>query len=160
MLGEVCGGPKLFGDHAADISEVFHCLDERHWIPPGGELVMAALTRQDRPCPPDAGPVIGAAVILLPVPIVIVAAPAWTLRQISLDDTVNDLYRIAYYRIVRIANAQPDKMKEISADYVSCQIGAAAVGNRDHCRIRIRMWIGCLGICWGHSDVMARKPFN
>src|SRR5437879_3060946 len=41
--------PNLFGEHAALVRKVFHCGDERFWISPGNEFVMAAFSGQNRP---------------------------------------------------------------------------------------------------------------
>ena len=69
---------------------------------------MAALARQNRPAATDSRAVESAAVMFLPVAIVIVTAPARTLRQVALEQVINDFNRIAHNRVVRRADAQPD----------------------------------------------------
>src|ERR1035441_6547005 len=80
---QVGGVPQLFADHAAFVGELFHRGNKRFGIAPGREFVMAALARQNRPAAAYSRAVESTAVMLLPVAIVIVAAPAWTLRQVA-----------------------------------------------------------------------------
>ena len=82
MLRQIVHVPKLFGDHSTLIGKILHRRDEWFWIATGSEFVMAAFAGQDRPAATDASSVISAAVIFLPVAIVIVTAPTGTLRQI------------------------------------------------------------------------------
>ena len=73
---------------------------------PGRQFVMAALTGQDRPAASDARAVESAAVLFLSIAIVIVAAPARTLRQIVLENVIHDSDGVPHERIVRCADAQ------------------------------------------------------
>src|SRR5581483_5872021 len=68
--------PNLFCNHAALIRKILHRLDKWPGIAPGGQLVMAAFAGQDRPATAHACAVVSAAIVLLPVAIMIVAAPA------------------------------------------------------------------------------------
>src|SRR5438105_13432694 len=89
-LRQIGGVPQLLADHAACIGEFFHRRNERHWITSGREFVVAALARQDRPRTTDTGLIEGAAVILLPIAVMIVPPPAWPLRQVVLEHAIND----------------------------------------------------------------------
>src|SRR5438445_13036960 len=80
-LRQIFGVPQLLADHATFIGELFHRGNERHWIASGSNLVMAAFPRQNRPGAAHAPAIESAAVLLLPITIMIVAAPARTLRQ-------------------------------------------------------------------------------
>ena len=122
--------------------------NERHWIASGSEFVVAALARQNRPRTADARSIESAAVILLPIAIVIVAAPARPLRQIALEHAIDDFERIAHDGIVRGTNAQPHQVKKIAADNVPCWMEAAAIGDCEHRCIRIGVRIGRLRISW------------
>src|SRR4029077_1000681 len=64
--------PDLFGQHPAFIGKIFHRLDERLRVPAGSQFVMAAFASQNRPATTYARSVESAAVILLPVAIVII----------------------------------------------------------------------------------------
>jgi len=70
--------PNLLCDHAAFIRKVFDRGDERFWIAPRGQLVMAAFSGQNWPAATYACAVEGASVILLSVVIMVVsdASPA------------------------------------------------------------------------------------
>src|SRR6266536_1132917 len=50
--------PNLFSEHAALIRDILHRSDERFWISPCSEFVMAAFSRQNRPAPAYPGSVV------------------------------------------------------------------------------------------------------
>src|SRR5437870_11849829 len=86
--------PNLLRQHAAFIGKAFERADKSHRISAGSQLVMAALAGQQWPATASAGSIIGAAVVLLAVTIVIVAPPAWTLRQVPLQDLIDHCHGI------------------------------------------------------------------
>ena len=103
---------------------------------------MAALARQKRPRTTNACSIEGAAVILLPIAIVIVAVPARTLRQVALEYAIDDFDLIAHDGIVRSTDAQPHQVKKIAADDVPGWMEAAAIGDCDHRCVWIGVRIG------------------
>src|SRR5512145_2086181 len=109
-LRQVLGIPQLLAEHATLVGELFHRRNERNRIASGSDLVMAALARQNRPRTADARPIEGATVILLPIAIVIVTAPARTLRQVVLEHAIDHFDRITHDGIVRRTNAQPHEV--------------------------------------------------
>src|ERR1051325_1700754 len=67
--------PNLFGEHSALVRKIFDRCDERFWIATGSKFVMAAFSRQNRPASAYAGSVVSAAVIFLPLAVMIVTTP-------------------------------------------------------------------------------------
>ena len=159
-LRQVFGVPQLLADHATFVGELFHRRNERHRIASGREFVMAALAGQNRPGAADARSIESAAVILLPIAIVIVAAPARTLRQVALEHAIDDFDRIAHDGIVRRTNAQPHQVKKIAADNVPRRMQAAAIGDGEHRGVGIGVRIGRLRIGGIDPDVVTRKTFD
>ena len=121
---------------------------------------MAALARQNRPRAADTRAVESAAVILLPIAIVIVAAPARTLRQVALEQAIDDRDGIPHEGIVRRTDAQPHQVKKIAADNVPRRMDAAAVGDGEHRGVGIGVRIGRLRIRGIDPNVMAPEPFD
>ena len=103
----------------------------------GGQFVVAAFAREDRPRAAHARAIECRAIVLLAVSIVVVAAPAGSLRQIASENAIDHLKRIEHHRVVRIANSEPDKVKEIAADDVARRMTASAVGELDFKRIHV-----------------------
>src|SRR4051812_27459201 len=81
--------PKLFGDHPAVAGKAFHAFDKRHRITTGSQLVMAPFSGQNRPAPSHTRSVKRPSVLLFPVAIVIVATPAWSLRQVIFEHLID-----------------------------------------------------------------------
>ena len=121
---------------------------------------MAALARQNRPAAADARAVEGAAVLLLPIAIVIVAAPARTLRQVALEQAIHDRDGIPHEGIVRRTNAQPHQVKKIAADHVPCRTETAAVGDGEHRGVGIGVRIGRVRIRGIDANVMTRETLR
>src|SRR5215469_16148975 len=114
--------PYLFSEHATLVGKILHCLEERFWVPAGGEFVVAAFACQNRPATAYARSVECAAIILLAVAIVIVTTPSRPLRQIVFEHAIDNLDRVAHERIVRTANAESHQVKEIAADDISRRV--------------------------------------
>src|SRR5438309_1228063 len=110
------------------VCKVFQRLDERHRIASGSQFVMAALSRQNRPAAAHAAAVKSAAVVFLPIAIVIVATPPRSLRQVAFNHPVNDFDGVAHDRIVGAANSEPDEVEEIAAHDIPRRMEAAAIG--------------------------------
>ena len=121
-LRQIFGVPQLLADHATFVGKLFHRGNERHWIASRSNLVMAAFPRQNRPGAAHAPAIESAAVLLLPITIMIVAAPARTLRQVALEYAIDDFDRITDDGMVRSTNAQPHQVKKITADNVPCRM--------------------------------------
>src|SRR5437867_7756290 len=51
-------------------------------------------------------------------------------------------------------------MKKIATHHISRRMQAAAVGELNHCRVRIGVWVWCIRVARIDSDVMTRKPFD
>ena len=81
--------PELLWQHAAVVGEFFQRLDKRQRIASGGQLVMTAFARQNRPGAAFPGPIVSAAVRLLSIAIVIVAPPTGALRQIAFEHLID-----------------------------------------------------------------------
>ena len=107
--------PRAAQEHAARVCEFLHRLNERHGITSRREFVMTAFARQNWPGAADTRSVEGLAVVLLPVAIVIITAPARTLRQSVLEHLIDDRDGIDDQRIICRANPQPDQMEKIAA---------------------------------------------
>jgi hypothetical protein len=121
---------------------------------------MPALAGQNRARADDAGSIERTAVILLTIAVVIVAAPARTLRQVTLEQAIHDRDGIAHDGIVRRTNAQAHQVKEIAPDNVPGGMRATAIGNSEHCRVRVSVGIGPLRIGGIDSNVVATEPFD
>ena len=117
----------MFRHHPAGVGKAFHRRDERKRVSAGREFVVTALAREQRPGSADAIAVESRAVRVLPIAIVIVTLPARTLRQIVFDRGIENRERIDDERIVRIAQSQPNEMKEFSADHVARRLLVLAV---------------------------------
>src|SRR5207249_10994482 len=110
-IRQVISVPELFGEHPTLVGKLFYCLDEGHRIAADRQFVMAAFSRQNRPAATDARPIEGAAIILFPVAIVIVATPAGALWQVAFEDPIDDFDWVAHDRIVWTANAESHEVK-------------------------------------------------
>ena len=51
-------------------------------------------------------------------------------------------------------------MKKIAADHISRRMQPAAVGDLNHCHVRIGMRIGVAWVSWVDADVMMRKTLD
>jgi hypothetical protein len=92
---------------------------------------MTALAGQNGPGASDTCPVEGAPIVLLPITVVIVTAPARALRQIVFEHMIDDRDGIDYQWIIGRTDSQPDQLQKIPADDISGVVLAAAVGNFD-----------------------------
>src|SRR5262245_19487254 len=121
---------------------------------------MAAFARQNWPATTHACSVVCAAVMFLPIPIMIVTTPSRPLWQVMFDDAVNHFDRVAHDRIVGTPNSKSHKVKKISANYIPGRMGTAAVGDLDHGCIGIRVRIYADRIRGIDSDIVAWKTWN
>jgi hypothetical protein len=44
QVWQVDSVPNLFGEHPALVRKIFHCCDERFWVAPGSQFIMAAFS--------------------------------------------------------------------------------------------------------------------
>src|SRR5262245_991050 len=121
---------------------------------------MAAFTCQDWPATAHACSVVSAAIVFLAIAVVIVTAPARTLRQVVLENAIYYFDRIKHERIIRPPNSITNQMKEIAAHDVSRRMETAAVGDLYHLCVGIGMGIRFIRIGWINSDVMARYAWH
>src|SRR5947199_9559918 len=105
--------PYLFRDHPTLVRKIFHRIDEGFWITPGSKLVMAAFSGQKRPATADARSVEGAAVVLLPRAIVIVATPDGPLQQIIFQHAIYHFDRVSQARAVAGMDTQSHRHKKL-----------------------------------------------
>src|SRR5271156_4571739 len=77
---------------------------------------MRSLPRQQRPGAPLAESLEGAAVMPLPIAIVVVASPAWPLRGIDLQHMIDHLESIHDHGIVRPAHAITHQLQKSPVD--------------------------------------------
>src|SRR5205807_6704557 len=77
------GVPHLLRYHPARARHCRHCREIGQRIVAGAELVMTALTSQERPTAPDAGAVIGAAVRMLAIAVAEIAVPDRAVRGLG-----------------------------------------------------------------------------
>src|SRR5436190_973997 len=82
-----------------------------------------------------AGPFVRAAVHFLAVAIMVVATPAGALRQIELQNLIDDGNGIANERIMGVTNAKADQLEKIRADNVAGEVHAAAIGDLNERRV-------------------------
>src|SRR5262245_32216373 len=86
--------PDLFREKANADRELLVRLQQRERITAGGELVMGAFTREQRPGLADTPAAKRRSVGSLAVSVVVVAVPARTCRHIDLQDRIDDPERI------------------------------------------------------------------
>src|SRR5438132_1822436 len=152
--------PYLFGEHPTLVRKIFDRRDEWFWIASGSQFVVAAFSGHNGPATANARSVESAAIILLPIAIMIVATPARALRQVMFEYAINHFDRVAHERIVRIANTEPHQMKEITTDDISRGVQTAAVGDLNHRHIRVSVGIRCIWIGRSDADVMTTYSFH
>src|SRR5438874_9178975 len=121
---------------------------------------MAAFAGKNWPATSDACAVESAAVIFLPITVVIVTTPARPLWQIILEHAIDDFDRIADDRIVRVANTESHQMKKVTANYVSRRMEAAAVGQLNHRCIWIGVRIRRVRVRGIDANVMTRESID
>ena len=117
---------------------------------------MAAFAGQNRPRTANTRSVESAAVVFLPVAIVIVTTPARALRQIVFEHLINDCDGINNQRIIGRAHAQPDQLEKIPADNIPGGVLAAAVGDLDDGGVGISRPIGLLRDGGGDAHIVPR----
>src|SRR5580704_13109490 len=105
---------------------------------------MTAFTGQNWPGASDTRSVKSAAVVLLPIAIMIVAAPAWALGQIVFEHCVYDRDRVHDDGIIRRPHPKPDQLEKIPSDDVSGGMFAATVGDLNDLSVGINRPIGRL----------------
>src|SRR6266567_608977 len=102
-LGNIRCVPDLLWNEIAVARETFQCREER--LCPrsiaGGQLIVGALAREQRPWTPETGAVECRAVLVLTVTVAVVAPPTWTRGQIGLENGVDHANGIENARIVR-----------------------------------------------------------
>ena len=98
---------------------------------------MGAFARQNRPATSFSRPIVGAAIGLLSIAIVIIASPARSLGQVTLEHLINHREGINYQRVFCSPDSQPDKMKKITPDDVACRLFATVIGQNNFSFIRI-----------------------
>src|SRR5262245_63730480 len=108
--------PELFREQANADRESLQCLQQRKGIMPGGEFVVCALTREERPRSADTPSSIRRSVGPLTVSIVVVPIPTWPRRHVDLQHGIDHLQRIDDYRIMRIPNSVPNELEEACID--------------------------------------------
>src|SRR6266404_5777959 len=86
--------PDLLWDQTNALREFFNCVQKRSGVKTGGDFVMTALTRQERPRTPLSPTGVRSAIFSLAKAVMIVAAPAGSIRRVHFENTiVDDLFR-------------------------------------------------------------------
>ncbi len=83
---------------------------------PGGQLVMGAFARQQRPDAPHAGPIERISIGMLAVAIIVVAVPAGPVRQIGLQQGIDHLDRVDHALIIGSPQPKAHQRQGIRAD--------------------------------------------
>src|SRR5262249_6528786 len=119
--------PNLLGNHAARIRELQHRVQIQTRIAPRRNLILAALTREDRPDAPDAFALPGAPEISFAVAVVAVAVKAGTIWGFDANRGIHNLNGVLNDGIVRWTDAQAHKFQEARVHHVAFVPHPAAV---------------------------------
>src|SRR5438477_10963747 len=84
----------------------------------------------------------------------VVAPPAGALRQIELQNLIDDGNGIANERSMGVTNAKADQLEKIRADDVAGGVHAAAIGDLNQGRVRIRHYLGPRRVSRIDPDIM------
>src|ERR1051325_9832638 len=104
--------PDLLGYQADTTGKLLECPNVRLRITPGSQLVVASLTRQQRPRTADTPAVIRGAILTLAEAVVIVTAPARTVRRVDLEYLINSTQRVLDQWIMGITNTIADEFEK------------------------------------------------
>src|SRR5947199_7969805 len=115
-FGEVRRVPDLLGEQPRGRREALHGAEVGRNVPPGGELVMSTLSRQERPCAARTPSYVRAAIVPLAVAVVVVAAPAGAEWRLHLQHRVHHAERVLDERIPGSADSIANELEEPRVD--------------------------------------------
>src|SRR6185437_4494419 len=116
LLRDTLGVPYLFRNQGACARKAFHCPNIFISRPPGGNLIVTALSSQQWPKAPDTCAAERIAVRLLPITIMVIPMPARTVWCVYFQRGIVNGQRFQYVCIARAAYPIPDQPEKSSAD--------------------------------------------
>ena len=119
--------PDLLGDQVPGVAGPRHGLQVALRRVSGGEGVLPPLAGEQRPEPPDAGPVVRRPVGLLAVAVVVVAVGEEPVVGLAADRRVDLGQRARDVGVVGRQHTEPDEVEEPGVDHGALVEGAAAV---------------------------------
>src|SRR5215471_726239 len=108
--------PHLLGNQANALCEFLNCLQEWFGVMSGGDFVMTALAGQQRPWSPLSPTGVGCTVFPLPEAVMVVAAPAGSIRRVHFEHCIDHAERILNDRIVRTTNTVANQFEKTGID--------------------------------------------